>query len=86
MLNYVIGNQVKIRRSKRMKLLNKDTLILRVEVGDITEDDSNMPIDKISVTNRYEPIIEFKDGSKVVFDWNELCEAARTFKILEENK
>lgn len=44
-----------------MKLLNKDTLILRVEVGDITEDDSNMPIDRISVTNSYEPIIEFKD-------------------------
>lgn len=69
-----------------MKLLNKDTLILTVAVGDITEDDSNMPIDKISVTNGYEPIIEFKDGRKVVFDWNELCEAARTFKILEENK
>lgn len=69
-----------------MKLLNKDTLILRVEVGDITEDDSNMPIDRISATNCYEPIIEFKDGSKVVFDWKELCEVARTFKILEENK
>ena len=69
-----------------MKLLNKDTLILRVEVGDITEDDSNMPIDKIIVTNSYEPIIEFKAGSKVVFDWNDLCEAAITFKIQEENK
>ena len=74
------------RRRKRMKLLNKDTLILRVKVGDVTEDDSNMPIDKISVTNRYEPIIEFKDGSKVIFDWNDLCEAAITFKIQEENK
>lgn len=69
-----------------MKLLNKDTLILRVKVGDIIKDDSNMPIDKISLTNRYEPIIEFKDGSKVVFDWNDLCEAAITFKIQEENK
>lgn len=69
-----------------MKLLNKDTLILRVKVGDIIKDDSNMPIDKISLTNSYEPIIEFKDGSKVVFDWNDLCEAAITFKIQEENK
>lgn len=86
MLNYVIGNQQKTRRNKRMKLLNKDTLILRVKVGDIIKDDSNMPIDKISLTNSYEPIIEFKDGSKVVFDWNDLCEAAITFKIQEENK
>ncbi len=69
-----------------MKLLNKDTLIIRVKVGDIIKDDSNMPIDKISLTNSYEPIIEFKDGSKVVFDWNDLCEAAITFKIQEENK
>lgn len=69
-----------------MKLLNKDTLILRVKVGDITEDDSNVPIDKISVTNSYEPIIEFKDGSKVVFDWNELCEMARNYKKQEERK
>ncbi len=69
-----------------MKLLNKDTLILRVKVGDITEDDSNVPIDKISVTNSYEPIIEFKDGSKVVFDWIELCEMARNYKKQEERK
>ena len=69
-----------------MKLLNKDTLILRVKVGDITEDDSNVPIDKISVTNSYEPIIEFKDGSKVLFDWNELCEMARNYKKQEERK
>lgn len=69
-----------------MKLLNKDTLILRVKVGDVTEDDSDTPINMISVTNNYEPIIEFKDGSKVVFDWNDLCEAAITFKIQEENK
>lgn len=69
-----------------MKLLNKDTLILRVKVGDITEDDSNVPIDRISVTNSYEPIIEFKDGSKVIFDWKEICGAAIIFKEQEENK
>lgn len=69
-----------------MELLNKDTLILRVKVGDVTEDDSDTPINMISVTNNYEPIIEFKDGSKVIFDWNELCEMARNYKKQEENK
>jgi hypothetical protein len=71
-----------------MKLLNKDALILRLHIGDITEDKSNVPIEAISVTNNHEPIIEFKDGSKVIFDWNELCEAARNFKIQHdlENK
>lgn len=59
-----------------MEFISKDRLILRIHVGDVEGDE----VKSISVLNDYSPIVEFKDGSKVAFSWQYLCEKAVEFK------
>ena len=60
-----------------MEFINKDKLILRTHVADVEGDNE---VKSISVLNNYSPIIEFKDGSKVAFSWQYLCDRAAEFK------
>lgn len=47
-----------------------------MKIADVDyEDEDNASIESICVGNDYEPVIKFKDGSKVVFDWKEICGA-----------
>lgn len=52
-------------------------LVARVE-------DEFCEIDKICVGMNQAPIINFKDGTRVVFSWQELCNMAADFKKEEE--
>lgn len=54
-------------------------LVARVE-------DEFCEIDKICVGVDQVPIINFKDGTRVIFSWKELCEMAVNFKKKEEEK
>ena len=65
-----------------MKLLSKNKLIMQVLVGRL--EDEFCEIDKICVGINQAPIINFKDGTRVVFNWKELCEMAMNFKKNEE--
>lgn len=70
-----------------MILLSKEQKIFVMKIADVDyEDKNNASIESICVGNDYEPVIKFKDGSKVVFDWKEICGAAIIFKEQEENK
>ena len=72
-----------------MKLLNKNNLTMQVLVGEIEDEqdkDKLDGVDKICVGMNQNPIINFKDGTKVVFSWEELCEMAVNFKKKEEVK
>ncbi len=67
-----------------MKLLDKNKLIMQVLVGTVKEDPDG--VDKICVGMSQNPIINFKDGTRVIFSWEELCEMAVNFKKKEESK
>lgn len=67
-----------------MKLLNKNKLIMQVLVGEVKEDPDG--VDRICVGMSQNPIINFTDGTKVIFSWEELCEMAVNFKKKEESK
>ena len=72
-----------------MKLLNKNKLVVQVLVGKIEDEqdkDKLDGVDKICVGMSQAPIINFKDGTTVVFSWEELCEMAINFKKKEEAK
>ena len=72
-----------------MKLLSKNKLIMQVLVGKIVDEqdkDELDGVDKICVGMSQNPIINFKDGTKVIFSWEELCEMAADFKKKEETK
>lgn len=72
-----------------MKLLSKNKLTMQVLVGEIEDEqdkDELDGVDKICVGMSQAPIINFKDGTKVVFSWEELCEMAVNFKKEEESK
>lgn len=65
-----------------MKLLSKNKLTVQVLVGKVEEDPDG--VDKICVEMNQAPIINFTDGTKVIFSWEELCEMAVNFKKKEE--
>ena len=70
-----------------MKLLSKNKLIMQVLVGKIEdEQDKNEidEVDKICVGMSQAPIINFTDGTKVIFSWKELCKMAINYKKKEE--
>lgn len=67
-----------------MKLLSKNKLIMQVLVAKV--EDEFYEIDEICVGMNQAPIINFKDGTKVVFNWEELCEMAVNFKNEEEQE
>lgn len=72
-----------------MKLLNKNKLTMQVLVGEIVDKqdkDELDGVDNICVGMNQNPIINFTDGTKVIFSWEELCEMAVDFKKKEESK
>lgn len=72
-----------------MKLLSKNKLIMQVLVGEIEDEqdkDELDGVDKICVGMSQAPIINFTDGTKVIFSWEELCKMAVNFKKEEESK
>lgn len=66
-----------------MKLLSKNKLVRQVLVWKVKEDPDG--VDKICVGMSQNPIINFTDGTKVIFSWEELCEMAVNFKKKEES-
>ena len=72
-----------------MKLLSKNKLTMQVLVGEIVDKqdkDELDGVDKICVGMNQNPIINFTDGTKVIFSWEELCEMAVNFRKKEESK
>lgn len=65
-----------------MKLLSKDKLIVQVLVAKV--EDELCEVDKVCVGINQSPIINFTDGTKVVFSWIELCNMAVNYKKKEE--
>lgn len=47
-------------------------------------EDEQDGVDKICVGMSQAPIINFTDGTKVIFSWEELCKMAVNFKKKEE--
>lgn len=66
----------------RMKLLGKNKLIVQVLVAKV--EDELCEVDKVCVGINQYPIINFTDGTKVVFSWIDLCNMAADFKKKEE--
>lgn len=54
---------------------------MREEVGTVDENEDG--VESISRTFTSEPIVEFKDGSKVIFNWNWLINRAVELKEKE---
>lgn len=67
-----------------MKLLSKNKLVKQVLVGEVKEDPDG--VDRICVGMSQNPIINFKDGTRVIFSWEELCEMAVDYKKEEDAK
>lgn len=65
-----------------MKLLSKNKLTMQVLVAEVKDEFKD--VDKICVGMSQAPIINFTDGTKVVFSWIELCDMAADFKKKEE--
>ena len=66
-----------------MKLLSKNKLVMQVLVGKIEDEqdkDEQDGIEQICVGMNHAPIINFKDGIKVMFSWQELCDMAIEYK------
>lgn len=60
-----------------MKFISKERLLPRTIVRDVEEDDE---VESICVLNDFAPVVDFKDGSKVIFPWDYLCKVAKKFK------
>jgi hypothetical protein len=72
-----------------LKILSKNKLVMQVLVGEIEDEqdkDELDGVDKICVGMSQAPIINFTDGTKVIFSWEELCKMAIDFKKKEEEK
>ncbi|MET3616619.1 hypothetical protein ABID14_000239 [Peptoniphilus olsenii] len=70
-----------------MKLLNKNILVMQVLVEKIEDEQDKGEldgVDKICVGMSQNPIINFTDGTKVIFSWEELCKMAVNFKKNEK--
>lgn len=62
----------------------KNGLIMREFVGDVEENEYG--VESLSRTFNSAPIVEFEDGSKVIFPWNWLINQAVEFKEKEDKK
>ncbi|MFR7348870.1 hypothetical protein [Peptoniphilus sp.] len=72
-----------------MKLLNKNRLVMQMLVGEIEDEQDKGKldgVDKICIGMSQAPIINFTDGTKVIFSWEELCKMAINYKKKEEAK
>ena len=70
-----------------MKLLNKNRLVMQMLVGEIEDEQDKGKldgVDKICIGMSQAPIINFTDGTKVIFSWEELCKMAINYKKKEE--
>ncbi|WP_277260776.1 hypothetical protein [Peptoniphilus lacrimalis] len=67
-----------------MKLLSKNKFIVQVLVAKV--EDELCEVDKVCVGINQSPIINFTDGTKVVFSWIELCNMAVDFKKKKRGK
>lgn len=65
-----------------MKILRKDEMIVQNYVGEVQ--DSKDEVESICVTMNFAPIVNFKDGTKVVFSWAEIVDMAVNFKNSKE--
>lgn len=65
-----------------MKLLSKNKLIMQVLVAKV--EDELCEVDEVCVGMSQAPIINFTDGTKVIFSWEELCKMAINYKKKEE--
>lgn len=66
-----------------MKLLNKNRLVMQMLVGEIEDEQDKGKldgVDKICIGMGQAPIINFTDGTKVIFSWEELCKMAIEYK------
>lgn len=60
--------------------------VLVGEIEDEQDKDELEGVDKICVGMSQAPIINFTDGTKVIFSWEELCKMAIDFKKKEGEK
>ena len=67
-----------------IKVLNKNELILQELVTKIKENE--VGIESFGIGLNYESIINFIDGTKVIFDLEDLCKIAADFKEKEESE
>lgn len=67
-----------------IKVLDKNELILQELVTKIKENEAG--IESFGIGLNYESIINFIDGTKVVFDLEDLCKIAADFKEKEESE
>lgn len=58
--------------------------VLVGEIEDEQDKDELDGVDKICVGMNQNPIINFTDGTKVIFSWEELCKMAIDFKKKED--
>lgn len=65
-----------------MKFLDKNELILQEFVTKIKENEAG--IESFGIGLNYESIINFVDGTKAVFDLEDLCKIAVDFKEKKE--
>lgn len=65
-----------------MKLLSKNKLVMQALVGEVEEGPDG--VDRICIGMNQNPIINFTDGTKVIFSWEELCDMAVNYKKNEE--
>ena len=70
-----------------MQYFDKDKMFLREFIGDVLDENGKeMEIKSISMTLNYEPLIEFRDGTKVLVDWEWILSKALEYKLKEDNK
>ena len=67
-----------------MKYFDKSKLIIREHVGDVEKNEDG--VESLTRTVNSAPIIEFEDGSKVVFDWHWLIKQAIKYKEEIDNE
>lgn len=61
-----------------MQLIEKNKLIMQQLVGEVEPNDEG--VSQICLGMNSAPIINFEDGTKVVFDWEEIINMAVEFK------
>ena len=70
-----------------MKYFEKDEMFLKQFVGNVLdENEEEMEIESFYVNLNYEPLIEFRDGTKVLVKWNWLLNKALEYKLEEDKK
>lgn len=61
-----------------MQLIEKNKLIMQQFIGEVEPNDEG--VSQVCTGMNYAPIINFEDGTKVIFDWEEIINMAVEFK------